>query len=53
MARGLAPFEAASAGAFLHGAASALGWADGLVASDVVGLLPAAIDQIYEAAAQL
>jgi hydroxyethylthiazole kinase-like uncharacterized protein yjeF len=47
-ARGVPPFEAAAAGAFLHGAAGALGWRDGLVASDVAGLLPAAIERIRQ-----
>ena len=43
-ARGLEPFRAAAAGAFLHGLAAALGWRDGLVAGDVVALLPVAVE---------
>ena len=43
-ARGLDPFRAAAAGAFLHGEAGALGWRDGLVAGDLPGLLPEAIE---------
>jgi NAD(P)H-hydrate epimerase len=50
-ARGVAPFEAAAAGAFLHGAAGALGWRDGLVAGDLLGLLPVVLDRIHEASA--
>ncbi len=48
-ARGLEPFEAAAAGAFLHGLAADLGWRDGLVAGDVVALLPAALRQVLGA----
>lgn len=43
LARGLDPFRAAAAGAFLHGTAAALGPADGLIASDVAAALPAAL----------
>jgi NAD(P)H-hydrate epimerase len=46
VARGLDPFEAAAAGAYLHGAAGALGWRHGLVASDVATLLPVALDHL-------
>jgi NAD(P)H-hydrate epimerase len=42
LARGVAPLEAAAAGAWLHGAAARLGPAEGLVASDIVDLLPEA-----------
>jgi hydroxyethylthiazole kinase-like uncharacterized protein yjeF len=42
-ARGVVPFEAAAMGAYLHGRAADLGWSDGLVASDLVELLPAAL----------
>jgi ADP-dependent NAD(P)H-hydrate dehydratase / NAD(P)H-hydrate epimerase len=45
-ARGLDPWRAAAAGAFLHGQAGALGWRDGLVAADVVDHLPQAIERI-------
>lgn len=43
LARGMDPFHAAAAGAFVHGEAATLGPADGLVASDVVTALPAAL----------
>ena len=43
-ARGLDPFHAAAAGAFLHGEAGALGWRDGLVAGDLPRLLPEVIE---------
>jgi NAD(P)H-hydrate epimerase len=46
LARGLDPFRAAAAGAFLHGEAASLGPADGLVASDVVHELPAALARL-------
>jgi NAD(P)H-hydrate epimerase len=45
-ARGIEPFEAAAAGGFLHGLAADLGWREGLVAGDVVALLPAAIEHL-------
>jgi NAD(P)H-hydrate epimerase len=45
-ARGLDPWRAAAAGAFLHGWAGALGWRRGLVAGDLPELLPAALDQV-------
>lgn len=45
-AQGLEPFEAAAAGAFIHGRAGALGWRHGLVAGDLVELLPDAFDQL-------
>ena len=45
-ARGVPPFHAAAAGGFLHGLAADLGWRDGLVAGDVVALLPTAIEHV-------
>jgi hydroxyethylthiazole kinase-like uncharacterized protein yjeF len=45
-AGGLDPFRAAAAGAFLHGWAAALGWRRGFVASDLLDLLPSALDQL-------
>jgi ADP-dependent NAD(P)H-hydrate dehydratase / NAD(P)H-hydrate epimerase len=45
-AGGLDPFRAAAAGAFLHGWAAALGWRRGFVASDLLELLPSALDQL-------
>ena len=48
-ASGLSPVRAAAAGAFLHGAAGALGWRHGLVASDLPALLPTAIDRVLGA----
>lgn len=45
-ARGLDPFRAAAAGGFLHGLAADLGWRDGLVAGDVVALLPVAVEHL-------
>jgi hydroxyethylthiazole kinase-like uncharacterized protein yjeF len=46
VARGLDPFRAAAAGAFLHARAATLGPPDGLVASDVAANLPAAIAEV-------
>jgi NAD(P)H-hydrate epimerase len=45
-ALGVEPFEAAAAGAYLHGAAAALGLRHGLVAGDVAAGLPALVDRI-------
>lgn len=45
-ARGLEPLRAAAAGAFLHGAAGALGWRNGLVAGDLPALLPTVLDDL-------
>lgn len=45
-AQGMEPFEAAAAGACIHGRAGALGWRHGLVAGDLVELLPDAFDQL-------
>lgn len=44
-ARGLDPFHAAAAGAVLHGRAAALGWSDGLIAGDIIGLIPEAMER--------
>jgi NAD(P)H-hydrate epimerase len=46
---GLDGFRAAGAGAFLHGWAAALGWRRGFVASDLLDLLPSALDQLVPA----
>jgi NAD(P)H-hydrate epimerase len=43
LARGVDPLEAAAAGAWLHGTAGRFGPAEGLVASDLVDLLPDAL----------
>jgi NAD(P)H-hydrate epimerase len=48
-ARGLDPFRAAALGAFLHGRAGALGWPHGLVAGDLVAVLPRVIDDLVGA----
>lgn len=48
-AGGLDPLRAAGAGAFLHGWSAALGWRRGFVASDLVELLPAALDRLVPA----
>jgi ADP-dependent NAD(P)H-hydrate dehydratase / NAD(P)H-hydrate epimerase len=47
-ARGAEPFEAAAMASYLHGMAAALGWADGFVAGDLPGLVPAAIATIVD-----
>jgi NAD(P)H-hydrate epimerase len=46
LARGLAPLDAAAAGAWLHGRAAALGPRRGLVASDLLQLLPLALSEV-------
>jgi NAD(P)H-hydrate repair Nnr-like enzyme with NAD(P)H-hydrate dehydratase domain len=46
LAAGLEPAAAAAAGAHLHGRAAGLGWPRGLVAGDLVDLLPPAFDQL-------
>jgi NAD(P)H-hydrate epimerase len=51
-AQGVPPVRAAAAGAFLHGAAGALGWRHGLVAGDLPGLVPVVLDRIHGAAAR-
>ncbi|MBL8776575.1 MAG: NAD(P)H-hydrate dehydratase [Acidimicrobiales bacterium] len=45
-ASGVDPFHAAAAGAFIHGVAGTLGWRRGLVAGDLVDLLPEAVERI-------
>lgn len=45
-ASGIDPFHAAAAGAFIHGVAGTLGWRRGLVAGDLVDLLPEALERI-------
>lgn len=46
LAQGLDAPHAAAAGAFVHGTAAGLGWRRGLVAGDLLDLLPAALNQI-------
>jgi hydroxyethylthiazole kinase-like uncharacterized protein yjeF len=46
LARGLVPFEAAAAGAFLHGRAADTAGHTGLVAGDLVTALPRTLDDI-------
>jgi NAD(P)H-hydrate epimerase len=46
LARGLEPFEAAAAGAFLHGRAADTAGHTGLVAGDLVTALPRTLDDI-------
>lgn len=46
LAQGVEPFEAAAAGAHLHGLAGALAWRRGLVASDLVDHLPAVLSSL-------
>jgi NAD(P)H-hydrate epimerase len=46
LASGLAAFDAAAAGAYLHGAAAASNPASGLVASDVIDRIPASLDAV-------
>jgi len=48
IAGGVAPFEAAAAGAFLHGRAASLGPALGLIASDLPDLLPSAVELLED-----
>jgi ADP-dependent NAD(P)H-hydrate dehydratase / NAD(P)H-hydrate epimerase len=45
LAQGLDGPEAAAAGAFVHGRAGHLGWRHGLVAGDLLDLLPAVLDR--------
>jgi NAD(P)H-hydrate epimerase len=45
-ARGLDPFRAAAAGAFLHGRAGTLGWRHGLVAGDLLETIPAVLQRL-------
>lgn len=46
LARGVPALDAAAAGAWLHGRAARLGPLDGLVASDLLDLLPAALSEV-------
>ena len=46
LAGGLEPATAAAAGAHLHGRAARLGWPRGLVAGDLLDLIPAALAQL-------
>ena len=48
LAGGALPGQAAAGAAFLHGRAGAVGWAHGLVASDLLDRLPIAIDLLQE-----
>jgi ADP-dependent NAD(P)H-hydrate dehydratase / NAD(P)H-hydrate epimerase len=48
-ARDVPAFEAAAAAAYVHGVAGRLGSADGLVAEDLVALLPRALGQVFDA----
>ena len=48
LAGGVAPFEAAAAGAFIHGTAAMLAPRHGMVAGDLVALLPRAIARVWE-----
>ncbi|HEX5365221.1 MAG TPA: NAD(P)H-hydrate dehydratase [Acidimicrobiales bacterium] len=50
LARGMDAFDAAAAGAWLHGYAAGLGPRQGMVASDVVDALPRAQDKLAEEA---
>ena len=46
LAQGLAGPRAAAAGAFVHGTAAGLGWRRGLVAGDLLDLVPVALNSI-------
>ena len=46
LAQGLDAPQAAAAGAFVHGRAAGLGWRRGLVAGDLLDLLPAVLNEI-------
>jgi ADP-dependent NAD(P)H-hydrate dehydratase / NAD(P)H-hydrate epimerase len=48
-ARGVPAFEAAAAAAYVHGVAGRLGPQDGLVADDLLPLLPIALAQVFDA----
>jgi NAD(P)H-hydrate epimerase len=48
-ARGVPAFEAAAAAAHVHGLAGTLGPTDGLVADDLLGLLPSALAMVFDA----
>jgi NAD(P)H-hydrate repair Nnr-like enzyme with NAD(P)H-hydrate dehydratase domain len=45
LARGVAPFEAAAAGAWLHGRAADLAGHTGLIAGDIVASIPVALQR--------
>ena len=47
-ARGVPAFEAAAAAAYVHGKAGRLGPKDGLVADDLLALLPAALGSVFD-----
>jgi NAD(P)H-hydrate epimerase len=47
-ARGVPAFEAAAAAAYVHGVAGRLGPKDGLVADDLLPLLPTALAQVFD-----
>lgn len=44
LAQGLGPLQAAAAAAFVHGRAGHLGWRRGLVAGDLLDLIPAVLE---------
>jgi NAD(P)H-hydrate epimerase len=46
LAQGLGPLHAAAAGAFVHGTAAGLGWRRGLVAGDLLDLLPVVFNSL-------
>jgi ADP-dependent NAD(P)H-hydrate dehydratase / NAD(P)H-hydrate epimerase len=46
LAQGIDAPRAAAAGAFVHGTAASLGWRRGLVAADLLDLLPAVLNQL-------
>lgn len=46
LARGAAPFDAAAAGAWVHGSAGRLGPAEGLIARDLIEHLPEVLDAV-------
>jgi ADP-dependent NAD(P)H-hydrate dehydratase / NAD(P)H-hydrate epimerase len=46
LARGLPPFDAAAAGAWLHARAGGLGPGLGLIASDLIARIPAALEEV-------
>jgi len=46
LAQGLPGLEAAAAGAWVHGAAAHLGWRRGLVAGDLLDLVPAVLSEL-------
>ena len=46
LAQGLDPLQAGAAGAFVHGTAAGLGWRRGLVAGDLLDLLPVVFNSL-------